>query len=310
MANIKIKHILESQQFDRSFLEKELFPEAKKMEIVAKKGGNTSLKGKTVCHLFYEPSTRTRISFETAITLLGGVALSTESAGEFSSAVKGETIEDTVRIINSYFHSAIVIRHPNEGVCKKAAEVSEIPIINAGEGKGQHPTQALLDIYTIYEHLDSIDGLTVALVGDLAHSRTVNSLAYLLARFKKIKIFFVSPKKFPAQDGIREYLVEHGIKFAEVNDIRGVLPEVDIVYLTRPQKERFGDGEKFPFDVKKFGVDLENLKLLNQNALVLDPLPRVGELPEEVDGDPRVAVFRQAQNGLYIRMALLKMLLS
>lgn len=310
MDNTKLKHILESQQFDRSFLEKELFPEAKKMEKLAKRGGNGILKGKIVCNLFYEPSTRTRISFETAITLLGGVALSTESAGEFSSAVKGETIEDTVRIINGYGHSAIVIRHPNEGACKKAAEVSKVPIINAGEGKGQHPTQALLDIYTIFERFGAVDGLTVALVGDLAHSRTVNSLAYLLAKFKNIKIYFVSPKKFPAQDGIRGHLVEHGINFTEANDIRVTLPEVDIVYLTRPQKERFSNGEKFPFDVRKFGINLENLKLLRKRALVLDPLPRVGELPEEVDGDPRVAVFRQAQNGLYVRMAILKMLLS
>ena len=306
----KLKHILESQQFDRSFLEKELFPEAKKMEKVAKRRGSRILKGKTVCNLFYEPSTRTRVSFETAEILLGAMPITTENAAEFSSAIKGESLEDTIRIINGYHHDAIIIRHPNEGACKQAAEVSKIPIINAGEGKGQHPTQALLDIYTIYEQLGSIDGLNVALVGDLAHSRTINSLAYLLAKFKNISIYFVSPKKFPAQEGIREHLVEHGIKFTESTDIRKVLPKVDIVYLTRPQKERLKDGEKFPFSVTKYGINKENLKLLNKKALVLDPLPRVGELPEEVDGDSRVAVFRQAQNGLYVRMALLKILLS
>ncbi len=305
----QLHHITESQQFSREFLEDELFPLAQEMEDVAKLGGSKVLAGKRVCNLFYEPSTRTRISFETAEHLLGAAYFTTENAREFSSAIKGESLEDTVRIINGYHHHAIVIRHFEEGAAKRAAEVSKVPIINAGDGKGQHPTQALLDIYTIYEKFGRIDGLRVAMVGDLVNGRTVHSLAYLLAKFKDIKIDFVSPDIFRIKDGIPEYLLHHDVSFSEGKSLQEVLPETDVVYVTRTQKERMEHGMRFGSN-GNYKIDLPALKLLSPEAIVMHPLPRNDELSPEVDFDPRVVCFRQAQNGLYVRMALLQILLS
>ena len=306
----RLKHVIESQQFDRSFLEGELFPEAKKMERVAKGRGNRILKGKTVCNLFYEPSTRTRISFETATTLLGGTNLSTENAAEFSSAIKGESLEDTVRVINGYYHNAIVIRHKEEGAAARAARASQIPIINAGDGMGQHPTQALLDVYTIYERLGQVDGARVAMVGDLAHGRTVNSLAYLLAKFEGVSIEFISPNIFRVQQGIKDYLERHNVLFSEGKSLTQVLPEVDVVYMTRAQTERFALGERFGPYNSDYKLSLERIQLMPEHAIVMHPLPRTDEIPEDIDCDPRAAYFRQAQNGLYVRMALLDMLIG
>ena len=305
---MKIKHIIEARQFERKWLEKELFPLAKEMEEIAKRGGSDVLKGKKMISFFYEPSTRTRCSFEAAMTLLSGrVIFSTENARQFSSAAKGETLEDTIRIINGYYPDVIVLRYDKEGGAKIAAQFSSVPIINAGDGTGEHPTQALLDIYTIQKELGKIDGISIAMVGDLARGRTVHSLSYLLGQFSNIKIYFVSPKSLKMKDEIKEYLKKQNIIFSEETDLKKVASLVDVIYQTRTQKERgsmLGDSEGF------YIVNQEILNLMKKEAMIMHPLPRLDEISPDVDKDPRAAYFRQAENGLYVRMALLKMMLS
>lgn len=302
---------MSSQQFERAWLEKSLFPETLKMAKLVRKGGVLQLlKGKQVCLLFYEPSTRTRTSFEQAVIKLGGIPVTTENAKEFSSAVKGETMQDTTRIINSYHFNAIVIRSHYEGAAAEAASVSKIPIINAGDGAGQHPTQALLDLYTIYEHFKKIDGIKIAMVGDLKYGRTVRSLAYLLAKFKKVHIEFVAPSALQMKSDILEHLKEHGITYQLSSGLSKIAPQVDVIYMTRAQKERMA-GEKF--DGKGVRMTREILDTVNKKSIVLHPLPRsndFNELPEELTDDPRIKIFEQAENGLFTRMALLKMVIK
>ena len=225
-----MQHILESQQFDRAFLES-LFQSATELE-----GKRDSyLKGKILASLFYEPSTRTRLSFESAMLRLGGSVLGTENAGEFSSAMKGETLEDTIRVIGRYA-DVIVLRHPQAGASDRAASVSPVPIINAGDGAGQHPTQALLDLYTINRERGSIDGARIACVGDLKNGRAVRSMVYLLAKFDDISFTFVSPPELAMQADIKEYLGRHKIPFTETADLEDAMRSSDVVYQTRLQK--------------------------------------------------------------------------
>jgi aspartate carbamoyltransferase catalytic subunit len=260
--------------------------------------------------LFYEPSTRTRFSFETAMHRLGGRVISTENAGEFSSVAKGETLEDTVQILNGYA-DVIVIRHYEVGAAKRAAAISKAPIINAGDGAGQHPTQALLDLYTIRKEIGAIDGIKIAMVGDLAQGRTVRSLTYLLSKYQDIKIYFVAPTLLKMKEDILEHLRERNIWYTEETDLDKVLPEVDVVYQTRIQKERFGDRIA---DYEKcrgvYVIDRHALGLMKAKSIIMHPLPRLDEISMEVDSDPRAAYFRQAQNGLYVRMALLSAVFS
>jgi aspartate carbamoyltransferase catalytic subunit len=308
-AGERINHILESQQFSRDFLEETLFPEASSMEEVARKGGEPMLKGWSVGIVFYEPSTRTRVSFERAIRLLGGDYYSTENAAEFSSAVKGESIEDTVRIYQGYHVDGLVIRHKEAGALARAAAISDIPIISAGEGTGQHPTQSLLDVYTIQERLGRVDNLKVVMVGDAAHGRTVNSLAYLLAKFDGNGIDFVFPKGFGPQEGIKEYLQRHNVSFTEGKSLVEAVKRADVVYMTRPQLERMTVTEKEDYDPSQFILGKNIVDMMPKDSIILHPLPRNEELPVNVDSDPRAAYFRQAQNGLYVRMALLDIVL-
>jgi aspartate carbamoyltransferase catalytic subunit len=306
----RLHHIIEAQQFDRAWLEKDLFPLAKEMEKIVEKGGDNLLSGKKMITFFYEPSTRTRASFEMAMDWLGGkVVFSTENARQFSSAAKGETIEDTMRVLSSYRPDIIVLRTDVEGMAKRASGFSSVPIINAGDGAGQHPTQALLDVFTIWKRLGKIDDLTIAIVGDLARGRTANSLAYLLSKFSGTKIYFVSPEATKIKDDIKNYLRRHEIWFAEENDLRIVAPKADVIYQTRTQKERGGLSERQDKIKGFYAVNKEILNLMKKNAIVMHPLPHNEEISPEVDKDPRAVYFRQAENGLYIRMALLKMIL-
>lgn len=306
----KLTHIIESQQFERNWLEKEFFPLAKEMEKIVKEGSSNLLSGKRMITLFYEPSTRTRASFEMAIDRLGGkVVFSTENARQFSSVAKGETLEDTIRILNGYRPDVIVLRYDEEGGAKRAAEISRTPIINAGDGTGQHPTQALLDIYTIQKEIGRIAGTAIAMVGDLARGRTVRSLVYLYAKFPKVKIYFVAPEVTQTRNDIKDYLKKHNIWFTEESDLRNIASLVDVIYQTRTQKERgtFPENDK---KTKEFCiVNQEVLNLMKKDAIIMHPLPRVDEISPEVDSDPRAAYFRQAENGLYTRMALLKIIL-
>src|SRR3989344_5071683 len=229
-----LAHFVESQQLDKEIIF-DIFSKAD--EFRKNKNYGQLLNGKVLATLFYEPSTRTRLSFEAAMLKLGGSVITTENAKEFSSAVKGETMEDTVRIVSAYT-DAIVIRHYDEGMAKLASTLSRVPVINAGDGKGQHPTQALLDLYTIYKEIGRLDGLKIAIVGDLASGRTVRSLCYLLGKFPGNEIIFLSPEHLKMKEDIKEYLVKHDVRFKEEKNLDDVLPLVDIVYMTRIQKER------------------------------------------------------------------------
>lgn len=305
---MKLHHIIKAQQFERKSLD-EIFIIASQMEQIALKGGADILTGKVMASIFYEPSTRTRLSFEAAMAKLGGEIISTENAKEFSSAAKGESLEDTIRIVGSYAN-IIVLRHYESGSAERAAKVSPVPIINAGDGPGQHPTQALLDIYTIKKEIGKLDSISIAMVGDLAYSRTVRSLAYLLTKYNNVKIYFVAPEVVQMHEDIKNYLTKHNVSFTEEDNLEKVASKVDIIYQTRIQKERFGENvDDYEKAKDKYIIDKSILRIMKKNAIIMHPLPRVSEIKTEIDNDPRAAYFRQARNGLYIRMALLKMIL-
>ncbi len=300
----RLKHLVESQQFTVPLL-MELFSRARGMERVVARGGSLDYQNRIMAALFYEPSTRTRFSFEAAMHRLGGRVLSTEHAHTFSSEIPGEQVEDSIRIIGSYC-DVIVIRHHEEGGARRAAHVSPVPVINAGDGNGgQHPTQALLDLYTIYRERP-INGLSVAISGELDKGRTARSLAYLLAKFERVKIYFVSPPELQMKPDILEYLDEHGVSYEVESDIDRVIREVDVIYQTRIRPERLADSAR----LKRYAIDSAVLARMKADALILHPLPRTVELDKAVDNDPRALYFRQAVNGLYVRMALLTMLLE
>ncbi|MGO9405068.1 MAG: aspartate carbamoyltransferase [Terriglobales bacterium] len=301
---MKLKHVVESQQFTVPLL-MELFVRARGMERLVARGGSLDYQNRIMATVFYAPSTRTRFSFEAAMHRLGGRVLSTEQARVFSSEVEGEQVEDSIRVIASY-SDVIVIRHNEEGGAKRAAQVSPVPVINAGDGTGgQHPTQALLDLYTIYRERP-LDGLSVAIIGELDKGRTARSLAYLLAKFDRVKIFFVSPPELQMKPDILEYLDEHDVHYELESDLDRVIGEVDVVYQTRVRPERVTDIKS----LKRFAINSEVLQRMKPDAMILHPLPRTVELDKTVDDDPRALYFRQAVNGLYVRMALLTMLLE
>lgn len=302
-------HVIEAQQFSREVM-KGIFDRTREMEQVVSRYGANILNRRIMATLFYEPSTRTRLSFEAAMYRLGGEVITTESAREFSSAAKGETLEDTIRIVEGYA-DVIVLRHYESGSAQRAADVAGIPIINAGDGPGQHPTQALLDVYTIQKEIGRLDGIRVALVGDLANGRTARSLAYLLTKYEDVKLYFVAPDMVRMKDDIKAYLAEHGVAFVEEEDLMKVMADVDVVYQTRIQRERFGDRIADYEAVRgKYIIDPAAMAALSADAIVMHPLPRVDEIDSAVDKDPRAAYFRQAHNGVYIRMALLQMVLE
>jgi len=303
----RLRHVIESQQFSRALLE-ELFARSEEMKREPHRFIGR-LAGQVMAALFYEPSTRTRLSFEAAMLRLGGTAMGTDNAREFSSAAKGETLEDTIRIVSGYA-DVIVMRHNEEGAARRAAAVSTVPVINAGDGPGQHPTQALLDLYTIRDELSRIDGVRVAMVGDLANGRTVRSLTYLLSKFKDIKLWFVAPPQVAMRDDLKAHLDEHHVPWVETQDLEAVLPEVDVVYMTRIQKERFTEPDAYNAVKGVYRIDKSSMTLMRKYAILMHPLPRVDEIAPEVDEDPRAAYFRQARNGLHIRMALLDKLLA
>ncbi len=299
---MKLQHVVESQQFTVPLL-MELFDRTRQMEKVAARGGTLDYQRRVMASLFYQPSTRTRFSFEAAMYRLGGRVLSTEQAGFFSSEIEGEQVEDTIRILGGYA-DVIVIRHTQAGGAKRAAQVSKVPVINAGDGNGgQHPTQALLDLYTIYRERP-LEGLSIAIIGELDRGRTARSLAYLLSKFERVKIYFVSPTEMQMGTDILEHLDEHDTWYALEREAAKVLPEVDVVYQTRIRPERLTDRATYG----RYTIDARVLQTMKRDALILHPLPRTVEIDKAVDGDPRALYFRQANNGLYVRMALLTML--
>jgi aspartate carbamoyltransferase catalytic subunit len=297
-----LKHVVESQQFTVPLL-MELFDRTRRMEKVVARGGTLDYQHKVMATLFYQPSTRTRFSFESAMCRLGGRVLSTEQAGAFSSEFEGDQLEDTIRIIGGC-SDVIVIRHTQPGGARRASLVSPVPVINAGDGNGgQHPTQALLDLYTIHRERP-IEGLSIAFIGELDRGRTARSLAYLLSKFERVKIYFVSPPEMQISSDILAHLDELDVWYALEADASKVLSDVDVVYQTRIRPERLSD-RRAQF---RYAIDSSVLATMKADALILHPLPRTVEIDKAVDADPRALYFRQATNGLYVRMALLTML--
>ena len=307
---MEINHIIKAKQFiDKAILDK-IFSHADEFERLDKENSLPQLlTGKVLASLYYEPSTRTRFSFESAMLKLGGQVISTESAGHFSSVSKGESLSDTIRIIGGYA-DVIVMRHNIVGSALTASKVSPVPLINAGDGIGEHPTQALLDVYTIHKEFGRISDLSVAMVGDLLYGRTVHSLVTMLSKQPGITVYLVSPPQLRIPEKYKEILKENNIEFEETYDLAKVLDKVDIFYMTRIQKERFSDKSAYEKLKGCFVVDKEIIKGMSDGAIIMHPLPRVDEISPEVDSDKRAAYFRQARNGLYLRMALLKLVLG
>lgn len=299
-----MKHILKADQFTPDDI-RETFELARKLEGQPPRGNATLLTGKTIACVFYEPSTRTSSSFIAAMTKLGGGVVPITQGVQFSSVAKGETLEDTIRTLGQYA-DAIVLRHPETGSAERAAKVSPVPIINAGDGIGEHPTQAMLDLYTIFREFGRLDGLTVTLVGDLANGRTIHSLVKLLNRYN-VRFNLVSPEllRLKSSLGIEPRLDAEVIVHRGLTEARDVLNASDVIYMTRVQKERFSYNDHYE-DVKDSCLlTPELVSGMKETARILHPLPRVNEIPTEIDADPRAAYFRQVRYGLFVRMALL-----
>ena len=266
-------------------------------------------RGKQLASLFYEPSTRTRFSFESAMHKLGGNVITTDNAGAFSSAAKGETIEDTIRVVSSYV-DAIVLRHTQCGAAARAAAVASVPVINAGDGDGEHPTQALLDLYTIQRERGSVEGTRVAFVGDLKYGRTVHSLVQLLVSIPGVSIELISPPALALPDEYCTLLDTHNVPYEQHEDWGSVLPRVDVLYVTRVQTERLTTPAEAGRCKGAYQLTMQELEHLSNTAVIMHPLPRVQEIVPEVDTDPRAAYFRQVRYGLFMRMALLEYVLD
>jgi len=276
-------------------------------EMVTRVGSFDLLKGKILANLFYEPSTRTSSSFTSAMERLGGSVIPINEV-HYSSVAKGESLPDTIRTLECYA-DVIVLRHPEVGAAKIAADAARKPVINAGDGIGEHPTQALLDMFTILEELHAVDGLTVTMVGDLKFGRTVHSLSRLLSLYD-VKINYVAPEilRMPAE--IIEELREKGVEQTEAANLESVLGDSDVLYVTRVQKERFRDEAEYEKAKSSYVISTETLTGAKDRMVVMHPFPRVNEIKPEVDDDPRAAYFRQMEYGLYVRMALLAMVLG
>jgi aspartate carbamoyltransferase catalytic subunit len=301
------RDVISAKDFSKSELEK-IFDVAMELEPLGAKGKRSDLlKGNLLASLFFEPSTRTRLSFEAAMRKLGGDVIGFAGA-EASSVAKGEGLADTVKTVERYV-DLIVLRHPQVNSAKSAAEHAEVPVINAGDGSNEHPTQAMLDLYTIKKEKGRINGLNIALVGDLKHGRTAHSLSYALAKYD-VRTFFVSPPQLRLPEEVREYLDGLGTRYEEVGRLGDIISDVDVVYILRIQKERFKKLEEYEKvrGAYRFGVgDFEGAK---EDMIILHPLPRVGELSSEVDRTRHAKYFDQVYNGMIVRMALLSLVLG
>jgi aspartate carbamoyltransferase catalytic subunit len=300
--------ILSVSQFDRESLE-HVFTRAHEMrELVDRAGYSNLLKGYILTCLFYEPSTRTSASFIAAMERLGGSVIPITQGVQFSSVSKGETLADTVRTLEQY-SDVIVLRHPEIGSARVAADYSAVPIINAGDGAGEHPSQALLDLFTIQQEMGRIDGLKIAMVGDLRFGRTVHSLTKLLAQYD-VSLRFVSPEILRLPLVLMNEVKDAGLNVRETHDVADVIENADVLYVTRVQKERFNDLSQYEEVRGQYEITTELLERAKAQMVVMHPLPRVGEIHYSVDADPRAAYFRQVKNGMFIRMALLAMVLG
>ncbi|MBX3050519.1 MAG: aspartate carbamoyltransferase [Caldilineaceae bacterium] len=299
--------ILSVSQFDRTKLDY-IFGVAHEMRVLVERfGGADLLQGKILANLFYEPSTRTSSSFMAAMMRLGGQVIPINNV-QYSSVSKGESLPDTIRTLESY-SDVIVLRHPEVGAAATAAHYAENPVINAGDGVGEHPTQALLDLFTIVEELGKVEGLTVTMVGDLKYGRTVHSLTKLLVNYN-VTFRFVSPDILRMPSDVLDVVRGAGHSFEEVESLPDAIAASDVLYVTRVQRERFTDLAAYDRVKDLYVVDEELLTQAKEQMIVMHPLPRVGEISYGVDDDPRAAYFRQMRNGMYIRMALLASVLG
>ncbi|RJP43639.1 aspartate carbamoyltransferase [Candidatus Parcubacteria bacterium] len=306
---MKLEHLISTKQFRFREELREIFETAGEMEKREKSGKfPPDCSGKILATVFYEPSTRTRFSFETAMYKLGGNVITSENAAEFSSAKKGESLEDSMRVISGYA-DAIVLRHPEEGSALRASKSARVPLINAGDGSGEHPTQALLDLYTAEKELARLDDISIAFVGDLKYSRTIHSTLYLLPLYRNIRVCLVSPPQLKLPEEYEEYLREKNIPFEEVATAEEAAGRADILSVTRIQQERFASREEYERLKGSYVINKKVLDRMKKDSIIMHPLPRVSEIAPEVDEDARAAYFRQTKNGVYVRMALLKMML-
>jgi len=297
-------NVLRADQFSVEEIDR-ILGEARRCEAALDAGEVLDeLHGKVLATLFFEPSTRTRLSFETAMLRLGGRVISVAEA-KSSSAAKGESLHDTIKTVEGYA-DVIVLRHPQIGAAEEAARATDVPILNAGDGAGQHPTQSLLDLYTIVKEQGKVDGLTIALAGDLKNGRTVHSLADLLAGYG-IEFVFVSPKVLRMPSGIVERLRAKGVPVRETESLSDALPACDVLYMTRIQRERFDDPAEYDRLKDAYVLTRDMLAAAKESITIMHPLPRVNEIAADVDDHPGAAYFRQAANGVPIRMALLAM---
>ena len=292
-----MKHVLSAKQYNRESLE-ELFKLTDDIKNNPQKYSK-KLDGKIVAVMFYEPSTRTRMSFQTAVLRLGGQVISTENATSNSSGRKGESLQDTVKILQGYA-DAIVIRHSSDTMPEEASQVAKVPILNGGAGKGEHPTQALLDVYTIREYRGSVDNLKIAVLGDLLNGRTIHSLLRLVSLYDNVQVYGLSKECFSLPQEYIDMLAERGIEYKKCNSFDDIPNDVDVLYHTRIQSERF-EGD---FGREEYIINKDTLNRFSDHTIVLHPLPRNEEISEDIDDDPRAMYFKQAHNGLYIRMGL------
>ena len=301
-TQVPIRHLTGPHALDRALIEHLLGRAAAFEQGVAMEAA--PLSGRLLATVFYEPSTRTRFSFEAAMHRLGGQVLSAENATGASSAAKGESLEDAIHVIGSYA-DGIVLRHPEVGAAERAARVAPVPVINAGDGPGSHPTQALLDLYTIEKELGRLDHLRIGLAGDLRHGRTVRSLALLLARFPGNELVLISPPALRLGADVIAALNEAQQGMRETADLGGAIADLDVLYQTRIQAERFESSEEYERLRGVYVVNADLMRRLPERAILMHPLPRLDEIDPVVDADPRAAYFRQARNVLWVRMAVL-----
>ena len=299
------KHILHTKQFDKKFIQ-EIFTIAKQYKN-GEKNPLSFLKEKIVVNLFFEPSTRTRFSFESAAHRLHMRCISTENAKTASSAAKGESLADSITVSN-FYGDFIILRHADNSSIYEAAQAARVPLINAGNGTDQHPTQALLDLFTIYEKFGRVENMKITMVGDLLRGRTVESLTHLLSDFPGNTFHFIAPDNSKIKPSLRKFLKKKNIAFTETDSLKEAIQETDICYMTRVQKERFDNEQEYENAKDNYILTQKEVSAMREDAIILHPLPRLNEIHTEIDSDPRTQYFTQAANGVCVRMALLTIL--
>jgi aspartate carbamoyltransferase catalytic subunit len=308
MGSLKGKDIISALKFEREDVER-LFKIAEELrEEIKTKGVLDYAKGKVMATVFLEPSTRTKLSFQFAMVKLGGRVIDFEVSA--SSLAKGETDVDTLKIIDGYDPDVIVLRQRKPHFPEEIADMIKAPIINGGDGPNEHPTQALLDVYTIWRELGKVDDIKIGIMGDLKHGRTPSSLSYLLSKFNNVTIYYIAPEALQIRDEVIEKIKDTSIKYMKVNDVKEVLEELDVLYVTRLQKERFKDPEEYERLKGSYRIDRKFLEQFKHIPIIMHPLPRVWELDTSVDSMPQAKYFEQARNGMFIRAALIKEVLG